>query len=91
MLGEPASSDLNIDEEENTLTQSVAVYSSPHIEHFNERLRINSSNVDDQSLIKAFEEIEIARADISLTYYEYTTLAAFLVLMQLSQKLLFWK
>jgi dihydrofolate synthase/folylpolyglutamate synthase len=81
LLGEPAPSDLSIDEEECALTQSVAVYSSPHIEHFNERLRINKCNVDDQSLIKAFKEIEIARADISLSYYEYTTLAAFLVLM----------
>lgn len=59
----------------------VAVYSSPHIEHFNERLRINKCEVDDQSLIAAFEQIEIARAEISLSYYEYTTLAAFLVLM----------
>ncbi|NQZ87458.1 MAG: bifunctional tetrahydrofolate synthase/dihydrofolate synthase [Colwellia sp.] len=61
--------------------QTVAVYSSPHIEHFNERLRINNIDVDDQSLIDAFEQIEQQRDDISLTYYEYTTLAAFLVLM----------
>jgi len=61
--------------------QKVAVYSSPHIEHFNERLRINKCDIDDQSLITAFEKIEIARGAISLSYYEYTTLAAFLVLM----------
>ena len=61
--------------------QKVAVYSSPHIEYFNERLRINKSDIDDQSLITAFEKIEIARGEISLSYYEYTTLAAFLVLM----------
>jgi len=61
--------------------QKVAVYSSPHIEHFNERLRINKRDIDDQSLISAFEKIEIARGEISLSYYEYTTLAAFLVLM----------
>jgi len=61
--------------------QRVAVYSSPHIEHFNERLRINKCDIDDQSLITAFEKIEIARREISLSYYEYTTLAAFLVLM----------
>ncbi|WP_440873841.1 bifunctional tetrahydrofolate synthase/dihydrofolate synthase [Thalassotalea sp. PLHSN55] len=60
---------------------NVAVYSSPHIEHFNERLRVNKIDVDDQSFINAFEQIEAARADISLTYYEFTTLAAFLVLM----------
>lgn len=61
--------------------QNVAVYSSPHIENFNERLRINKCDIDDQSLITAFKKIELARAEISLSYYEYTTLAAFLVLM----------
>jgi len=60
---------------------SVAVYSSPHIEHFNERLRLNKKNIGDQPLINAFEKIEQARAEISLTYYEYTTLAALLIIM----------
>jgi len=60
---------------------SVAVYSSPHIERFNERLRIDHKDVDDIAFIRAFEQIELARADISLSYYEFTTLAAFLVLM----------
>jgi len=60
---------------------NVAVYSSPHIEHFNERLRINQIDIDDESIITAFKQIEVARGDISLSYYEYTTLAAFLVLM----------
>lgn len=59
----------------------VAVYSSPHIEHFNERLRVDRIDVDDQSFITAFEKIEETRGDISLSYYEYTTLAAFLILM----------
>lgn len=69
---------------ENALLASdttVAVYSSPHIENFNERLRINNIDIDDESLIEALEKIEQQRNDISLTYYEYTTLAAFLVLM----------
>ncbi|WDE13607.1 bifunctional tetrahydrofolate synthase/dihydrofolate synthase [Thalassomonas haliotis] len=61
--------------------KSVAVYSSPHIERFNERLRINKVDSDDQAFIRAFVEIEQARGDISLSYYEFTTLAAFLVLM----------
>jgi dihydrofolate synthase/folylpolyglutamate synthase len=63
--------------------KTVAVYSSPHIENFNERLRINSVDIDDQSLINAFEQIERQREDVSLTYYEYTTLAALLVLMKI--------
>ncbi|KGJ93186.1 bifunctional tetrahydrofolate synthase/dihydrofolate synthase [Colwellia psychrerythraea] len=61
--------------------QGVAVYSSPHIEHFNERLRINKQDIGDQPLIDAFKRIEDARENISLSYYEYTTLAALLVLM----------
>ena len=61
--------------------ETVAVYSSPHIERFNERLRLDKEELNDKALIKAFEAIELGRRDISLTYYEYTTLAAFLVLM----------
>lgn len=64
-------------------SRGVAVYSSPHIERFNERLRINKQDIDDEPLINAFTQIEAARKEISLTYYEYTTLAALLVLMEL--------
>lgn len=66
----------------NNIPHTVAVYSSPHIEHFNERLRINKVDVKDKQLINAFKQIEQAREDISLSYYEYTTLAALLVLME---------
>jgi len=69
---------------ENTLIavdKTVAVYSSPHIEKFNERLRFNKYDVSDAPIVSAFEKIEKARGCISLTYYEYTTLAAFLVMM----------
>ena len=59
----------------------VAVYSSPHIERFNERLRINKQDIAEQPLMHAFKKIEAVRAEISLSYYEYTTLAALLVLM----------
>lgn len=60
---------------------TCAVYSSPHIERFNERLRLNRSEVSDRALVTAFETIESARGNITLTYYEYTTLAALLILM----------
>ncbi len=69
---------------ENALLQrnhTVAVYSSPHIHKFNERLRINNCDIDDKRLIAAFNQIEQSRGNISLTYYEYTTLAAFIVMM----------
>ena len=67
---------------------TVAVYSSPHIERFNERLRINKVDVDDQAFITAFEQIELARAEISLSYYEFTTLAAFLIMMAIKPNII---
>ena len=36
--------------------KTVAVYSSPHIERFNERLRINQNDVADQPIINAFKK-----------------------------------
>jgi dihydrofolate synthase/folylpolyglutamate synthase len=52
-------------------------YSSPHLFTFNERVRVNGVNVLDQQLVNAFDAIESIRGDISLSYFEYTTLAAF--------------
>jgi dihydrofolate synthase/folylpolyglutamate synthase len=63
--------------------KTVAVYSSPHIEHFNERLRFNKNDMADHHFIQAFEKIETARAEISLSYYEFTTLASFLILLEI--------
>ena len=55
--------------------KTVGVYSSPHLLRYNERIRINQQDVADQSLIEAFKAIEQARAEISLTFFEYATLA----------------
>lgn len=57
----------------------VGAYTSPHLIAFNERVRLNGQPVDDDSLIEAFEQIEAVRGDTSLTYFEFTTLAAMLV------------
>lgn len=54
---------------------SVGVYSSPHLLHYNERVQINQQDASDASLIGAFCAIEAARGDISLTFFEYATLA----------------
>lgn len=53
----------------------VGLYSKPHFLDFNERARINGVPVEDQLLINVFDEVEQARGDISLTYFEFTTLA----------------
>lgn len=60
----------------------VGVYSSPHIHHYNERLRINHKVLDDAAHCTAFEVIENARHNISLSYFEYATLACLYLLQQ---------
>ncbi len=55
----------------------VATYTSPHLMQFNERLRIDGQDIDDDSLIAAFERVEQSRGETSLTYFEFTTLAIF--------------
>ena len=54
----------------------VACYTSPHLLDYNERVRINKRQATDAELCASFEHIEQARGDISLTYFEYGTLAA---------------
>ncbi|WP_151446928.1 bifunctional tetrahydrofolate synthase/dihydrofolate synthase [Lacisediminimonas profundi] len=53
----------------------VGLYTSPHLLHFNERARINGESADDQAFIENFEAVEAARGEVSLTYFEFTTLA----------------
>ena len=53
----------------------VGLYTSPHLLHFNERARINGEMASDAALVEQFEAVEAARGDISLTYFEFTTLA----------------
>jgi len=57
-------------------------FTSPHIFRFNERISILGEPVSDDGLIRAFEQVEAARDGISLTYFEFTTLAALLILHQ---------
>lgn len=58
----------------------VGAYTSPHLLRFNERIAIDGRPVDDAALIAAFEKVRAAQAEVSLTYFEFTTLAAFLIL-----------
>ncbi len=60
----------------------VGTYSSPHLLHYNERVRLNSQEVSDEDLVKAFVAVEQARQDTELTYFEYGTLAAVWHFMQ---------
>lgn len=54
----------------------TGLYTSPHLLRYNERVRVNRKQVSDDDLIRAFEHVEAARDEISLTYFEFGTLAA---------------
>lgn len=54
----------------------VGSYTSPHLLQFNERMQINGQNLSDQQIVEAFKLVEAALADISLTFFEFTTLAS---------------
>jgi hypothetical protein len=54
----------------------VATYTSPHLLRYNERVRIAGREATDAELCDAFARVERARGGISLTYFEFGTLAA---------------
>lgn len=60
----------------------VGCYTSPHLLRFNERIRIGKTEVSDASICAAFSCIEAARREISLTYFEFSTLAAVKILVE---------
>lgn len=60
----------------------VGAYTSPHLWHFSERIAINGYSIDEEKLCQVFEKIEQVREDVSLTYFEFTTLAAFYIFQE---------
>ncbi|MBU0743932.1 MAG: bifunctional tetrahydrofolate synthase/dihydrofolate synthase [Gammaproteobacteria bacterium] len=66
---------------------NTGAYISPHLVHYNERIRLNGKDVDDQALCWAFKLVEDAsiKANVVLSYFEFSTLAALLIFK--SQKL----
>lgn len=54
----------------------VGLYTSPHLQRFNERIRMGGIEADDDAICAAFERVEQARGSTSLTYFEFGTLAA---------------
>ena len=51
-------------------------YTSPHLHRYNERIRVDGLEVSDDKLCSSFSRIDQARHDVSLTYFEFGTLAA---------------
>ncbi len=56
----------------------TGLYTSPHLLRYNERVRIAGAEAGDAELVAAFEKIDAARVDTSLTYFEFGTLGAML-------------
>ena len=54
----------------------VAMYTSPHLLRYNERVRIHGTEASDAALCEAFAAVEAARAGTPLTYFEFGTLGA---------------
>ena len=60
----------------------VGCYTSPHLLHYNERVRVSRETVTDAALCLAFAAVEQGRGETALTYFEYGTLAAVWHFMQ---------
>ncbi len=54
----------------------VGIYTSPHLLKYNERIRIDGEPVSDERIMAAFTRIEKAREGVSLSFFEFGTLAA---------------
>jgi len=54
----------------------VGCYTSPHLVRYNERILVNGQEASDEMLCRSFNRIDRARGDITLTYFEFGTLAA---------------
>jgi len=57
----------------------VGTYSSPHLITYNERIRLNGEQAEDAAIVEQFVRIDAARGDITLSYFEFSTLAALLL------------
>lgn len=54
----------------------VGLYTSPHLLRYNERIRIDGTEVEDAALCRAFNRVDEVRGETPLTYFEFGTLAA---------------
>ncbi len=53
----------------------TGVYTSPHLVHFEERCRLSGHSASSEALAEAFAAVDAARGEVSLTYFEFSTLA----------------
>ncbi|MCO4088134.1 MAG: bifunctional tetrahydrofolate synthase/dihydrofolate synthase [Limnohabitans sp.] len=60
----------------------TGVYTSPHLVHFEERCRLHGESASAEMFADAFAAVEAVRGDVSLTYFEFSTLAIFHLMAQ---------
>ena len=63
-------------------------YTSPHLCRFNERIRIANNLIDDEALLKVLDEVEKLNQNKPITFYEITTVAAFMAFERIPADLL---
>ncbi len=66
----------------------TGAFISPHVLNYTERIRLNGKDVDDDTLCQAFTLVEQARANTTLSYFEFSTLAALVIFKQYSPDVL---
>ncbi len=63
-------------------------YTSPHLCRFNERIRIANNLIDDETLLLVLDEVENLNQNTPITFYEITTIAAFIAFSKIPADLL---
>ena len=58
---------------------SVGATTSPHLRHFNERIRVNGVAAGDATIVGALDSVDAAREEVDLSYFEFAVLAALAV------------
>ena len=70
------------------LASKTHCYTSPHLCRFNERIRIANNLIDDEALLKILDEVEKLNQNTPITFYEITTVAAFMAFARIPADLL---
>lgn len=65
----------------------VACYTSPHLQRYNERIRVDGVDASDATITAAFASVEALRADLPLTYFEFGTLAALQIFAEMDAEI----
>ena len=62
-------------------------YTSPHLCRFNERIRVANKLIADEALLRVLDEVENLNQNKPITFYEITTVAAFMAFAKISADL----